>query len=75
MNRIKWSGRREDYRVIIIHRGLPNDQKEIDFTDIEEIGPRSFTLKDGTIIPFHRVLKIVNVRTGEVAWEKLKRQP
>lgn len=47
------------------------DQLSIEVSDILRLNKGSFVLKDGeTEIPYHRVLLVRNLRSGEVLWEK-----
>jgi uncharacterized protein (UPF0248 family) len=61
-----------NYVVYFVHRGVPGDMREIDASLITKVGPSWFTYataeSDETLIPFHRVRRIVNLRTGQVIW-------
>ena len=47
------------------------DQLSVEVSDIFRLNKGSFVLKDGgTEIPYHRVLLVRNLRSGEVLWEK-----
>jgi uncharacterized protein (UPF0248 family) len=60
------------YLVYFVHRGVPGDTREINASLITKVGPSWFTYataeSDETLIPFHRVRRIVNLRTGQVIW-------
>jgi uncharacterized protein (UPF0248 family) len=78
LNRICWhpNENRECYEVIFIHRGAPDDLKSISAKVIVRVGRRSFEYKeDGekiVYIPFHRIVEIKNIKTGEVVWRSRK---
>ena len=61
-----------NYVVYFVHRGVPGDTREISASLITKVGPSWFRYataeSDETLIPFHRVRRIVNLRTGEVMW-------
>ena len=57
--------------LVYRHRGAPQDELRIPVASISRIGKGWFMLDDGeTQIPYHRVLVIRNLRTGQVLWEK-----
>jgi uncharacterized protein (UPF0248 family) len=61
-----------NYVVYFVHRGVPGDTREINASLITKVGPSWFTYgtaeSDETLIPFHRVRRIVDLRTGQVIW-------
>jgi uncharacterized protein (UPF0248 family) len=61
-----------NYVICFVHRGVPGDTREINASLITKVGPSWFTYataeSDETLIPFHRVRRIVNLRTGQVIW-------
>lgn len=73
LNKLKWSGEAKlsDVRVMILHRGAPDDRRVIEGKDILELG-RSFmrvVSPEGEVeIPYHRILRIA--AGGHVIWEK-----
>jgi len=78
-NKMTWDKRErvENYVIYFIHRGAPADTRKINASQITKVGPSWFTYdaeeSDGTVIPFHRVRKIVDVRTGKPVWTKRTR--
>jgi uncharacterized protein (UPF0248 family) len=76
LNRILWNekeGHYDDYVVTYIHRGAPGDSRGVSFARIKKIGKSWFSLVDfeeEVIIPFHRILTVKNIQTGEVLWRK-----
>ncbi len=62
-----------DYELSFVHRGAPDDTKTIPVSSVEKVGGSWFAYRadnDGeTTIPFHRILKIRNIRTGQVLWK------
>jgi uncharacterized protein (UPF0248 family) len=60
-----------DTELVYRHRGAPRDELAIRVSSIYRLGKGWFMLDDGeTQIPFHRVLHIKNLRSGEILWEK-----
>ena len=60
LNKLKWQ---KDFdfkkiKVIYIHRGAENDRKIISGENIVDI-QRSFMKTDTSMIPFHRITKII----------------
>jgi len=80
LNRISWDSRyrKEDYEVVFIHRGAQMNRRTAPCRLIRNIQPSWFTYVDEegneTIIPFHRVLEIRNVKTGEPIWKKREKK-
>jgi len=80
LNKILWDNRSnsKDYLVTYVHRGAPSDSKKIPFTSIRKIGKSWFSLlevDDEIQIPFHRIITVQNIRTGEILWQKRQRAP
>ncbi|MFH1327395.1 MAG: RNA repair domain-containing protein [Candidatus Bathyarchaeota archaeon] len=74
--KIFWDKRErvEDYTVTFIHRGAPGDQKTILCTSFVNVAKSWFTYRsdeEETLIPFHRILEIKNLKTGKVLWRKV----
>ena len=73
-NRITWDTRERagNYLVYFIHRGAPEDTREINASVITKVGLSWFMYvapeSEETLIPFHRVMRIVNVQTSQVIW-------
>ncbi|MCD6108050.1 MAG: DUF504 domain-containing protein [Thermoplasmata archaeon] len=61
LNELKWRDKYDFKKVTIfyLHRGAPGDFKELKGSEIAKIGHSFITTKDDTMIPYHRVLKIV----------------
>lgn len=80
LNRMTWDKRErvEDYVVYFTHRGVPGDTRMINASLITKVGRSWFTYaaaeSDETLIPFHRVRRIVNVQTGKAIWRKRVRK-
>jgi len=79
LNKLKWDpilkGTRKDIRIDIIYRGAPKDQISINFDDIIEIHVTSLLITPeypdaSGLIPFHRILKISNTKTGDIYFQK-----
>jgi len=47
----------ENYRIVFISRGRPNDLEEVMGNEIEIMSDR-IVLKDGRVIPHHRIVAI-----------------
>jgi len=75
LNRLLWDSgmNRSDYELEYLHRGAPFDLKTISCALIEEVNPSGFIYKSKengeVLIPFHRILKIINLKTGQ-SWDK-----
>ena len=73
-NKITWETRERagNYLIYFIHRGAPEDTREINASVITKVGASWFTYvsseSEETLIPFHRVKKIVNAKTGQTIW-------
>jgi uncharacterized protein (UPF0248 family) len=62
-----------DYVITYIHRGAPSDEKTIPAEIIKQVGKSWFTYEEqgqDIIIPMHRVIMLMNMKTGEVLWRK-----
>lgn len=76
LNRIFWDKREspEDYEVTFIHRGAYMDRKTVPCGSIDRVRSSWFTYESEeegeVLIPFHRVLEIRNVKTGQLVWRK-----
>ncbi|RLG22410.1 DUF504 domain-containing protein [Methanosarcinales archaeon] len=66
LNKFKWTNSLDGVEVVYIHRGAPNNMRRISGYDIVEIGAGFFTLKNGTRIPYHRIVEIR--KDGKVVW-------
>jgi len=79
LNKLLWNPKENiaNYEIAFIHRGAPMDIKNIPCNLILKVKISWFTYKSAkegeVIIPFHRVLKIRNVRTGRIVWKKRTR--
>jgi uncharacterized protein (UPF0248 family) len=80
LNRLLWHPDESiaDFEVTYIHRGAPGDRVTIPGALIRAVKASWFTY-DGeagvTVIPFHRVLRITNAKTGRSLWVKRGRKP
>ena len=76
LNKIFWDPRenRVDYEVVFIHRGAYMDRKSVPCGLIKEVKSSWFTYESAeegeVFIPFHRIIEIRNVKTGEIAWRR-----
>jgi len=71
LNKLLWDPKENssDYELTFIHRGAPKDQKSISCDLILVVGSSGFEYKvdeDVIFIPFHRVIEIINVETGQI---------
>jgi len=77
LNKILWNEKENqtDYLVTYVHRGAPGDSKQVPFTHIKKIGKSWFSPLENeeVLIPFHRIVTVQNVRTGEILWRKRRR--
>ncbi|MBI2078873.1 MAG: DUF504 domain-containing protein [Euryarchaeota archaeon] len=59
--RLRWKERLEDWsdvRVVILHRGAPNDEKAVAGSSITGLGASFFEVDGETQIPYHRIRRI-----------------
>ena len=70
LNKIFWhpNYKREDFEVVILHRGAKENKKIIPLDDVEIKG--NYLIYFDTYIPFHRILEIRNKKTGEILYKK-----
>lgn len=59
INKLIWTEEISDYNFLIVHRGAPNNEKIIKGKNVEKFKDRFLILKDGTMIPTHRIKKII----------------
>ena len=60
-----------DAEIVYRHRGAPNDELKINVLAVSRFGKGWFMLDDDeTQIPYHRVLAVRNLRSGEFVWQK-----
>jgi uncharacterized protein (UPF0248 family) len=70
LNKIFWHPdyNKEDFEVVILHRGVEGDKKAIPLEDVEIKG--NYLIYFDTYIPLHRILEIRNKKTGEILYKK-----
>ena len=73
LNRILWHPEEcaDDYVILFIHRGAPNDVKMVSASSILHVNPQSFDFcigDDYGHIPFHRIVEIRDVKRDKVVW-------
>jgi uncharacterized protein (UPF0248 family) len=70
LNKIFWhpNYKREDFEVVILHRGAKENKKIIPLDDVEIKG--NYLIYFDTYIPLHRILEIRNKKTGEILYKK-----
>lgn len=75
LNKIFWDEREDprDYEITYAHRGAEGDERKISAEEVKDVGASWIKLRsEGTLIPFHRISTIKNVRSGEVLWVSRK---
>lgn len=76
LNKLKWDPKEniEHYELSFVHRGVPRDVKIIPCDIITGVEASWFIYKNQvngeTLIPFHRVIEIKNIMTGQIVWKK-----
>jgi uncharacterized protein (UPF0248 family) len=76
LNALFWNSRqrKDDCEIVFLHRGVPMNRRVVACKLVTKIHPSWFTYVDErgqeTVIPFHRILEIRNVKTGESIWRK-----
>lgn len=78
LNGYKWgrSGRLEDLELEILHRGVPGDSRWLRGSDIVAVEARGIVVAEAgspegggtSVIPFHRVLAVVE--KGRTLWRR-----
>ncbi len=61
--------RYKGYRILIVDRSTASGLRGVPLEDVERVGPGSMELGDGTVIPLHRVVAVVD-REGRVVWSR-----
>jgi uncharacterized protein (UPF0248 family) len=78
-DKITWETRERagNYIIYFVHRGAPGDTRQINASLVTKVGPSWFTYaaaeSEETLIPFHRVRKIVNAQTSQAIWRSRAR--
>ena len=77
LNMLKWSKKENPskYRIIYLSRGAPNDREELTADAITGIYSRGFEYErrgKKVYIPYHRIIKIENIETGEIVYKSVK---
>jgi uncharacterized protein (UPF0248 family)/sugar phosphate isomerase/epimerase len=72
LNKLTWDKRFNinDYAVVFVHRGAPHDLKVVKASYIREMGKSFFLLEEDTMIPYHRIRAIRDLRSGEDVYTK-----
>ena len=72
LNKLTWDKRFkiDNYAVVFVHRGVPHDLKVVRGNRIKEMGKIFFMIEEDTMIPFHRVRAIRDLRNGEDIYTK-----
>ncbi len=73
LNKIKWTEKDpNNFSILYVDRGSPDDRKEISFERIKEIRGSYFLLDNDVVIPFHRIILIKNKETKEIYWRRAR---
>ncbi|MHA1342073.1 MAG: DUF504 domain-containing protein [Promethearchaeota archaeon] len=67
--------KKDNYIIIYIHRGAPNDERIVNLNEITKVTKDSFCFDDieyeiETCIPFHRIIRIESVDKSEILYQK-----
>lgn len=71
LNKLKWKGGLEKCKIIIRHRGAPQDEKTIQGRDIVQVKKSHIICRvddKETFIPLHRILRVT--LEGKVLWKR-----
>ncbi len=64
----------KDIRFTYIHRGASNDEITLSYHDIKNIDGHYIVIdtewEEDTYIPFHRIIIVWNIKTGEIFYKK-----
>ena len=76
LNKIKWDKRENPIynEISYRHDGAPDNKRSLICSEIETLSPNYFQYEsvDGTtIIPFHRILQIKNIKTNNILYTKI----
>jgi len=76
--RLVWDprARPDDFVIVFASRGAPEGVESVRGSSIERVYLRGFEVREGAgrrYIPFHRVVLVKNVSTGEVVYERGRR--
>lgn len=61
LNRLRWDGGQQTSSVVVsvrVRREGGERVEELSFASVAEVGARGMTLRDGTFLPFHRVVAV-----------------
>ena len=61
LNKLKWTGRLQDYVLVYVSRGEERNEHVVDLANLVEIGKHGFSyIENGVVryIPYHRVIEI-----------------
>ncbi|MHA1238202.1 MAG: DUF504 domain-containing protein [Candidatus Odinarchaeia archaeon] len=70
LNKLMWHVGLENYNIVILHRGAPEDKKTIPGSKIKSVKSSYFTYiehETEVVIPFHRIIEIRS-NDGEILW-------
>jgi uncharacterized protein (UPF0248 family)/sugar phosphate isomerase/epimerase len=72
LNKLTWDKRFniDDYAVVFVHRGAPHDLRVVKVSAIREMGKSFFMIEEDTMIPYHRIRAIRDLRKGEDIYTK-----
>jgi len=72
LNKLTWDKRFNinDYAIVFVHRGAPHDLKVVKASHVKEMGKSFFLIEEDTMIPYHRVRAIRDLRSGEDIYTK-----
>jgi len=61
INKLLWTGEISEYVFLIENRGSPRNEKIVSGKDITSLKDRFLVLKNGTMIPIHRIKNISKI--------------
>jgi uncharacterized protein (UPF0248 family)/sugar phosphate isomerase/epimerase len=72
LNKLTWDKRFNinNYAIVFVHRGAPHDLKVVKASYIKEMGKSFFLIEEDTMIPYHRIRAIRDLRSGEDIYTK-----
>ncbi len=78
LNKLLWDSRvnRGDYEIVYESRGAPGEVERVSARFLLKVFSRGFEYEAGggrKYIPFHRIIEIRNIRTGEVLYRSRRR--
>jgi uncharacterized protein (UPF0248 family)/sugar phosphate isomerase/epimerase len=72
LNKLIWDKRFDigNYAIVFVHRGAPHDLKAVKASAVSKVEKSFFIMEEETMIPFHRIRAIRDLRSGDDIYTK-----